>query len=382
MMRGLINVVIIGIFLFGGIAVAVLRPTALEGVLPTAAVDFLKTLNAGSGLGADPSRKGDTPADLLDDSPSGLLAMGPIAAHSGNLPVFIADAITGYKTQVSADIPAEITTIRPILGCIPTPPQPGTVVGHATSGASDLRLALSTYNDTHLASAVQAFVDAYRADGEAATVEGSGPAYEAYDVAITETGAPVYLVLENRTGNRIWNLHLAPGARIERVVLLGGDQAGVANLDPVVPVEVILNDGMATCGLQPAYALNSGNEVFQSMQNGTVSGDEAEVQLAELRAAVDAYDIWFRDSFGVMAGQSRVGFDKGTVSVIGPLPDATNPMAAYAPIAGARIRTTQDQFFEIRGQVAEGQVFAARVRAIATGFAFGDLAGLRQGVDF
>jgi hypothetical protein len=377
MMRGLINALIIGIFLFGGIAVAVLRPTALEGVLPTAAVDFLKTLNAGSGLSADPSRKGDTPADFLDDSPNGLLAMGPIAAHSGNVPVFIADVITGYKTEVSADIPAEITTIRPILGCMPTPPQPGTIVGHATSGASDLPLALSTYNDTHLARAVQAFVEAYRIKGEEATVDGSGPAYEAYDVAVTETSAPVYLVLENGSGNRIWNLHLAPGARIERVVLLGGDQAGVANLDPVVPVEVILNDGLATCGLQPAYALNPG-----AVSSAAVSGDAGEIQPEALRAAVDAYDIWFRDSFGVMAGQSRVGFDKGTVSVIGPLPDAANPMAAYAPIAGARIRTTQDQFFEIRGQVAAGQDFAARVRAIATGFAFGNLAGLRQGVDF
>ena len=34
------------------------------------------------------------------------------------------------------------------------------------------------------------------------------------------------------------------------------------------------------------------------------------------------------------------------------------------------------------GQVAEGQDFAARVRAIATDFAFGNLATLNQGVDF
>ena len=59
-----------------------------------------------------PPRKGDTPADFLDDSPNGLLAMGPIAAHSGNLPVFIADVIAGYKTEVSADIPAEIWHLK------------------------------------------------------------------------------------------------------------------------------------------------------------------------------------------------------------------------------------------------------------------------------
>jgi hypothetical protein len=106
------------------------------------------------------------------------------------------------------------------------------------------------------------------------------------------------------------------------------------------------------------------------------------MKLAAIRENAAAYDIWFRDSFGVLAGESRVGFDKGMVSVIGPLPEAVGQKALYAAIAGARIRTTQDQYFEITGQVAKGQDFAARVTAIATDFAYGDLANLRQGVDF
>jgi hypothetical protein len=84
----------------------------------------------------------------------------------------------------------------------------------------------------------------------------------------------------------------------------------------------------------------------------------------------------------VLAGESRIGFDAGTISVIGPVPTGAEPKAAYDPIAGARIRTTQDQFFEIKGQVAAGQDFTARVRAIATEFALGNLAMLSQGVDF
>ena len=43
---------------------------------------------------------------------------------------------------------------------------------------------------------------------------------------------------------------------------------------------------------------------------------------------------------------------------------------------------TQDIYFEIDGQVAEGEDFAGRVKAIATAFAFGDLTTLRQGVSF
>lgn len=382
MLRGLISLVIVGSLVLAITALVVAGPGALGKVLPASAVAYLEDLGVFGTEGTRTVREGDLPVEFLDDSVDGLEVRGPIAARPGNAPVFIADVVTGYGTSVSTSIPAEITTIRPILGCLLTPPQPGTVVGHATAGRSGMPLALSTYNDAQLAEAVQGFVDLYRKTGEPdAFVEG-GSIYEAYDVAVTETSAPVYLVLENRTGNRIWNIHLAAGARIERVVLLGGEQAGVANLDPVVPIEVILNDGLAGCGIEPAYELNAGHLFFQSVQNGTLTTAAAEAQLAEIFARADAYDIWFRDSFGVLASESRAGFDVGTLSHFGPVPGPAEPKAVYAPIAGAKIRTTQDKFFEIRGQEAEGASFSARVRSIATAFAFGDLSNLMQGVDF
>ncbi|MGB3249892.1 MAG: hypothetical protein WBB13_12090, partial [Tabrizicola sp.] len=71
-----------------------------------------------------------------------------------------------------------------------------------------------------------------------------------------------------------------------------------------------------------------------------------------------------------------------TVSVVGPQPGEAEPKAVYARVQGSRIRMTQDSYFEIRGQVAEGEDFAGRVKAIATSFAFGDLKALRQGVAF
>jgi hypothetical protein len=318
----------------------------------------------------------------LLDTPDGLRADGSIAAMPGNRPVFIDDVVSDYATRVSDDIPSEITTIRPISGCRLTAPEADTEVGHITAGRSKLELALSTYNDGHLAAAVQTLVNAVRSGSKAVASDIRGPAYEAYDVAVTETRAPVYLVLENSHGNRIWNIHLAPGARIERVVLLGGDHAGVANLDPVVPVEVLLGEALAACGIQPAYRLNSGHLFFQSMNSGAMSKTEAETKLATINDAVAAYDTWFRDTFGVLAEESRAGFDEGTISVVGPVPGEAAPKAVYAPMRGARVRMTQDIFFEIQGQVAKGEDFASRVTAIATAFAFGDLNNLKQGVEF
>jgi hypothetical protein len=362
---------------------------AFEGILPESVLVMLEggmTMGSvgegegGFGFGGG-VKDGQSAAEFLTDGNDGLKARGPIAAREGNFPVFIADVITGYRTRIGSDAPAEVTTIRPITGCRPTPPQEGSVIGHVTAGNSGLSLPLSTYNDTHLAAAVQSFVNGYR-NGRPPSDQ-TGPPYEAYDVAVTETRVPVYLVLVNERGNRLWNIHLAEGARIERVVLLGGDQAGVANLDPVVPVEVILDAGLADCGVMPFYALNPGHMFFEALATGPESyKPEGEAKLVAMNNQAAAYDIWFRDTFGPLAQDTRAGFDEGTISVVGPVPGEAEPKATYAPIHAAKIRITQDTYFEIKGQVPKGEDFASRVKAIATTFAFGDLTYLRQGVKF
>jgi hypothetical protein len=361
------------------VAVLVLGPRRFEGVLPLAAVEGLEALGSRLPFSAGAIRAGDTPADFLDDTSIGLVAAGPIAAMPGNVPVFRNQVISSYPTRIEGDVPAEITTIRPIMGCLVTPPLEGTVIGYVTSGQSNLPMALSTYSDTDLAAGVQDFVNLYRTGQATEPARPDHLAYQAYDVAVTETSAPVYLVLEAGSGKRIWNIHLAPDARIERVVLLGGDQVGVANVDPVVPVEALLNDGLQDCGIRPAHPLNAGH---RDLSSATLTSSEVRALQAERAAAVEGYARWLLDSFGIEAVAMRAGFDRGSLSVVGPVPASVETMAVYAPISGSRILTTRDSFFEIAGQVPAGEDFAARVKAIATTFAFGDLANLRQGADF
>jgi hypothetical protein len=366
-----------------GVGFAVFRYQVMDAVLPTEMMAALNDAKSASDSAPVPVKDDgrrkvegaaqEGPGKFLIDSADGLRADGPIAAAAGNLPLFIDSVIVGYAKATNQDAPASVTTIRPISGCRPTPPSEGAFVGHATAGKNEMGLPLTTYEDADLARGVQAFVDAYRSGAANPAADLHGPVYGAYDVAVTETRAPVYLVLENQSGNRIWNIHSAPGTRIERVVLLGGDQAGVANLDPVVPVEVILGNGLADCGIVPAYPLNPNHADLAGIDsNGK----------AALAEAVDAYDTWFRDTFGVLASETRAGFDVGTISAVGPVPRQSEAKAEYVPILGSTLRMTQGTYFDINGQVAAGQDFASRVKAIATTFALGDLGYLRQGANF
>lgn len=364
------------------IAVAAGGYAVLDRVLPNRLLAYMDQVGLSSRYGPPPTGTGDIATDYLVDGPDGMDAQGPIAAVAGNSAAFIRDVISGYSTRVSRDVPAEITTIRPILGCNLTPPSAGSKVGHVTAGRSDMPLAMATYGDADLAAAVQGLVNTYRETGKLVAASGEEISFQGYDVAVTETTAPVYLVLESSDVHRIWNIHLAPGAQIERVILLGGAQAGVANLDPVIPVEVMLASGMEACGIAPAYRLSRGNALFASLEAGTITQDEANQTLAQLDDAVAKYDSWFELNFGVPAGASRIGWDRGTISVVGPLPTDGGVQAKWAPILGAEVRATQDSFIEIRGQIADGADFTSRVTAIATTFAAGDLTTLRQGVEF
>lgn len=381
MLRAAVRMLVFSVALLAALAYVVLNPRTFERLLPETAIAFLEGLTQPGGPRLQLA-SGQAASDYLEDGVDGLAARGPIAAGPGNAPVLIRDAVASYSTRLAGGVPAEITTIRPILGCRLTPPQTGSSVGHVVAGTSGVATALATYNDTHLAVAVQGLVDSYRKTGRAEAAPNSAPAYEAYDVAVTETRAPVYLVLESGAGNRLWNIHLAEGARIERVVLLGADQAGVANLDPVVPVEVLLASGLRDCGIEPAYVPNVGHRFFQGLTGGALTAGEAERRLAAVLDAAARYDTWFQDSFGVKAGDSRTGYDTGTISIVGPLPGDGAPKVAAVSVRGSKVRMTQDNFLEIAGQVPEGEDFASRVLAIATAFAFGDLANLRQGAKF
>lgn len=381
MLRSLISLLVFLTMLLVG-AVFALRMPQVRDKLPEPALAYLEKHGVLDAIGA-----GDDAADLVlavedfvTDGPAGLVAKGPVAAGPGNAPVLIESVISGYGSYGAGAVPAEITTIRPILGCRMTPPMTGALIGHVTAGESGLALGMSTYSDQHLARAVQEFVDTYRKLGGGADIAIPAPTFQAYDVAVTETGAPVYLVLESTGGNRIWNIHAAPGVRIERVVLLGGDQAGVANLDSVVPVEVILGPGLADCGIVPSYAPSAGRIADADPAEGAQPMDQASLDTA--LGLADAYDTWFWDTFGIRAGESRIGYDKGTLSLVGPVPVGESPKPAWVSIKGAKLRTTHDQFLDIEGQVATGQDFASRVIAIATRFAFGDLERLRQGGTF
>lgn len=397
MIRGPVSLVIVGGGMLGMVALLFGGPRVFEKVLPEAAISWLETMGTDgtiSGLGGDGSGgflgfggasaakgKGDDPMSRLRDTSDGWAADGKVTTLQGGGLAFVADVIDGYSARVRDDAPGTVEVLADLQGCAFTPPSADAHIGHASAGART-PVGLATYNDGHIAAAVQGLVNAYRETGMTRTSKGTGLRYEVFDVAVTETARPVYLVLEAMHGLPVFNIHLAPGARIERVALIGGDQIGVANLPEGVPVEVMRRAAAETCGAMPFYPLNPGALYYQSVEIGAIRPEEVPGYEARFAASQEAWEGFFRANFGVGAHESLSGdVDDVTLATVGPVPANPEARAVWAPVEGAPVRVTVDQYLEYPGQ-AEGEDFDSRVKAVARAFAWGDLANLAQGVAF
>jgi hypothetical protein len=381
---------IIGFISLVMLALVFRGPQVFEGILPESAMAFLDDMSLGGvvqmGGGNTQATSGDDPMSQLRDSTDGWKSSDKIAALPGNRAVFVSDVVSGRRVNaIKGTAPASVDRLEPLAGCAFTPPTADAFVGHVSSwGDPKTTLALATYNDTDLANAVRQFAKIYRKAGIKQIQGLKQLKFSAFDVVVTETEKPVYLVLQGSNRMWLWNIQLAPGARLERIVLLGGTQAGVVNIDPAVPVEVLRDAEAVACNFPGAvYPLNPGHMLFQSLQAGHLDPAEAEETLGKIAASNAAYDAWFRRSFGVSANETMAGnWYGGSIAVVGPVLGDGQERVVWQPVKNGRARITFDTYVDYPALAAEGADFTSRVVAIATSFAWGDLKNLKQEVNF
>lgn len=295
-----------------------------------------------------------------------------VLAGETGLPVFQTQVFAAPGQSTVADLPGEIVRFAPLADCtalVPAAPgervvlvrgEPLPFAGLMAANASALRTAVQE----HLA-------DLRSPRGPAKTPDLAtlkGLSYRAYQVAVTQTGQPVHLVLEGDAGQpRLWNLHLAPAARLARVTLLGGDKDGLAHLPEGVPVQLAPRALLAGCGATPAYPLAPSSHVHGNFTNGEISAETYHAKLAAAEAAYQPWAHWFAARFGAEPLEIMVGFDIGAGVVIGPVPAGpagVDARLAFAPLAGARVALPEGAQVLPAGREAAA-VFQAQIEAKA-----------------
>ena len=204
---------------------------------------------------------------------------------------------------------------------------------------------LSAFSDQQLTEQVLQNIEAVTqggvASGQAMALTGQKTSL---DVFVTDTSAPLYLVLQNMGPGVIWNLQLAPDVEVAHVAMIGSDFSGVANLPADTTVEALLvadfvppyqygaDDAPRACMIRPwrnpqpdwigSLKTQAGSLTFQNQMYSYTKGYQA-------------YNRWFTETLGVDAATNTITARDAAHVLLGPMP--AEPFS-YRSMAGQDIR--------------------------------------------
>lgn len=368
------GLLMIGAVLVGGFfALTTLKDMSVD--VPAAAATSL----TGKPLRSDRETRAEgAPADYLVERAWGTIAEGPVASHDRSRAVFIGDAFADWRPADEDEVVGKIQLILNRIDCTMTPPEAGAYVVNLRVEHSETKSGLYTFGEAELREGVKNwFRDIQWArEGEPAELPGPRKSHEfrVHDIAVTETTRPVHLVLQNPTSSNIlYNFHLAPGARVSGVSMLGAEANAAANLPEGVPVEVMNTATLSACGTPLVDRARGEGGIERRIRDHQLRGEDdiAEAR-AKLEADLEAFNGWFEALFGKRSDESLKGLSYAEASLIGPASADPAGGVAYRALAGAYVVAQTDAYFKVAGLHAWPGAFKEEVRRLGTELAGGD----------
>lgn len=366
------GLMMIGAVLLGGFfGLSALKGVKGELPLPTGAQSL-----TGMPLTKDSmTRAAGAPADYLVTRTWGVIVEGPVANHDRSSGVFIADALRDWRPADDAEVVARVQMLREQDDCIMPPPAEGARVVNLLVEHPSSKSGLYSFSQDDLLDSVDTWFSRIRHQ-DMPQVPGPEASHEfrVHDIAVTETSAPVHLVLQTYVaGNVLYNFHLAPGAVVSGVSMLGGDANAVANLADGVPVAVMTGRALRDCGVPMADALRGEAGIEAQIRDRKLTSEEdIAAARAALAARVEAHDTWFRAQFGVRPLEGRIGYSFAEVTLVGPVPESPKAAPEYRPLTGASVIAQAQEFFKVEGLHDWPQAYRDEVVRIGTELAGGD----------
>ncbi|MDX8351569.1 hypothetical protein [Cognatiyoonia sp. IB215182] len=164
-------------------------------------------------------------------------------------------------------------------------------------------------------------------------------AFDSVDVFVTDTSAPLYMVLQDMGGNTLWNLHLAPEVRVAHVALISEGFPAVVNLpdgatveglhvgDFVEPHRFGADDSVRDCMIRPWRKPTADWTAQQKAAEGNVL---LQNQITSYTKGHAAFNAWYTQALGVDASAYVVAPRRAAHALIGLVPGAPIPYQSMA----------------------------------------------------
>ena len=161
------------------------------------------------------------------------------------------------------------------------------------------------------------------------------------NVVLTDSSAPLYLVLQSMGGRVLWNLHPADGVQIAHIaVISGGSSAINPPEDGTFEIEMI-NARAAACAAIP---MQKPRDHWGFIAQQSTLSLNVEDELKRAHASYQRYNDFFAPRFGQPAEQDAIGGTSQSFVLVGDPPAEGAAKPVFRAASGARLYATDDAY--------------------------------------
>ncbi len=312
--------------------------------------DDLKSL-FGAGNGAENVASAaidDTEEPVLhisgDMSDHGPILHSPHVANLQSEPLTLSDIASGVDLPTADTVPGAVIPFVRNASCSLRRPLPNETVMNIRLANGLLPAPVQAFSHAALADRLTKNVTAITQGGRAYDLDGriTGD-LRSVDVFVTDTSAPLYLVLQNMGHGILWNIHTAPDVNVAHIAIVSSGHSGLVNLpanttfdallvsDFVGPHEFGADDQIRDCMIRPWRNPQPDWIAAQKAANGNTLYEN---QITSFSKGHAAYNAWYTSALGVAANTNIVAPRDAAHVLLGPVP--ATPIT-YRTIAGQNV---------------------------------------------
>lgn len=304
-------------------------------------------------------------SDTMSDQ--GPLFASPAVAHQGTGPLSLND----IATQIA--LPTGDTAIGALLPfarnaqCDLRNPLPTEKVVNVRIETALLPAPIQAFSDQALAALLLANIEAVTKNGKSAVSDARITDQKtSLDVFLTDTSAPLYLVLQNLGPGVIWNIHSAPNVTVAHVAIIASSFSGL-----VAPPNNATFEALLVPDFVAAHSFGADDEIRPCMIRpwrnpqpdwiGSIKAERGntlyENQMSSYAKGYAAYNSWYTATLGVDASTNLVTARDAAHVLVGPQPSEPIP---YRSMAGRDVYFMQTDHM-IAGDTATRQAMTERL---------------------
>jgi hypothetical protein len=294
-----------------------------------------------SGCSGNDSPPQGNPADSLKTDRFGYKVGSNVIVGKDNSLSWLKAVVAGYA-PLEGQRPAKIGWLETTQSCKFPLPSVGDKLVQVHTNDTDQVSDVFALSQADVLERAQAYVSQWQSDGKDPGVNSnrSGDRLRVVNVIVTETEAPVYLVLAGGF-DTLWNIQKSENARISRVAIIGTRNAGIVNLGADTPVSVLAGNAAKGCKVSPSRR----PQPFWRVVEAAKDGDQISKEAVASRNAIHArYDSWFRGSFGKASEEVTIGIDQMNHAIVGPLPASPDDRLPYRGLTDATVQLARTDY--------------------------------------